>query len=424
MGKSRLYLVISLVILLLVPTIATAQQIELTYWTHADRNREALEDELIEQFQAMHPNVRIHRDITGSTDHRSRVIPAFAAGRGPAIVSAPPDFIPVLISNGLVSPVLPEVMGFDSQQAIIDSYVVGSLDYVTVDGQLYGLPLEVTNWALFINDQHFYDAGLDPKTDYPKTWEDMFDLAEKMTVRRGSAIERRAFDFRYTSPEVWLEPMFDQFGIELYNEDASATLINQPATLEILQLFRDWGPHGRNFGGPAYSPAHYYYTDPDSAGMAISGLYQVQRILAADEELYENTTVVPLPRFANATHEVGSTSRIYMHSWLVNDSLSDAEKEMAWKFVSFLAQHAGEYLAATGLIQPTLELTDHPAYQGLPYSDLFLEEMAGGQYSRFVPNLSEVTEALGIMIEAAMVTDTDLQQILNEAETRINRALR
>src|SRR5690606_38691222 len=145
---------------------------------------------------------------------------------------------------------------------------------------------------------HFREVGLDPVADAPKTWEELLEVADKLTIRRGTVIERRGFDFRYTELDVWLEPMIEQAGGRIFNEDYTRTAINSEATLKVLQYFRDFGPRGMNLGGPSYTQAHNaFYTDKSSVSMALSGLYQGLRIKRADMDLYEDFTIVPLPRF-------------------------------------------------------------------------------------------------------------------------------
>ena len=80
------------------------------------------------------------------------------------------------ISNGLVAPVDYQAAGYKNEQDLLDKYVDGVLDTVTVGGEVYGLPLELTNWAIYINKRVFRSVGLDAERDYPKTWEEMADI--------------------------------------------------------------------------------------------------------------------------------------------------------------------------------------------------------------------------------------------------------
>jgi len=60
--------------------------------------------------------------------------------------------------------------GYKGADDLKSQYLDGTFDAVTMDGEIYGLPLELTNWCIYINKRIFRDAGLDPEKDYPKTW--------------------------------------------------------------------------------------------------------------------------------------------------------------------------------------------------------------------------------------------------------------
>lgn len=154
--------------------------------------------------------------------------------------------------------------------------------------------------------------------------------------------------------------------------------------------------------------------------MGLSGLYQVQRIQGTDPELYDDFSVVPLPRFEGG---VDMGSRIFMHAFVVNPTLSAEAQRIAWKFIAYLTAHSEEYLAATGLIQPRLNLTDTETFKNLKYSQVFIDEMVKGRYSEYVPNRNLIVEAYTAMTEAAMLETTPLQQILDRAERAINNHL-
>ncbi|MFO7546996.1 MAG: extracellular solute-binding protein, partial [Trueperaceae bacterium] len=145
-------------------------QVQVEYWTHEDPNRTALEEELIEQFHAENPDIAITRVTHPSNVLAQLILTAFAANRGPDIFNMETFNEYPYIVNQRVAPVAPVSAGFGSYDAFYDAYLDGMLDPVTVDGVPYGIPLELTNWAIFLNMNVFRDAGLDPLTDYPKTW--------------------------------------------------------------------------------------------------------------------------------------------------------------------------------------------------------------------------------------------------------------
>ena len=62
------------------------------------------------------------------------------------------------------------------------------------------MPTEVSYYACYTNNAHWRDAGLDPVKDFPKTWEEMPGIAEKLTKRDANGVpRRRGYDFNWPS---------------------------------------------------------------------------------------------------------------------------------------------------------------------------------------------------------------------------------
>src|SRR5690606_39086358 len=121
-------------------------QTEIVYWTHEDPNRTALEQELIARFEADYPQYKVVR-VTNPTDQMAQLIlTAFSANRGPDIFNTDIPHADPSIVNVRAAPVDPTGAGYIDEQSNYDAYLPGTLDPVTYGGELYGLPLEVTNW--------------------------------------------------------------------------------------------------------------------------------------------------------------------------------------------------------------------------------------------------------------------------------------
>ena len=206
--------IIVLVIALLLPLSAISAQaaVELTYWTHEDPNRTNIENRYISEFEKANPGVVIKRVTNPSKKMAERILTAFAANQGPDIFNLQIEDEYAYIVNQRLAPVNYKAAGYDSVKSIYGAYIPKVLDPVTYEGSLYGLPLELTNWCVYLNERIFKSAGLDPTRDYPKTWEDMVAVSEKIAIREGEIIQRRGFDFRYPYYLVSMVPMVEQFG--------------------------------------------------------------------------------------------------------------------------------------------------------------------------------------------------------------------
>lgn len=387
--------------------------ITLTFWTHEDPNRTEIENRYIEEFEATHPNITVERVTQSSTKIQELVLTAFAANQGPDIFNMSIEDEFAYIANGRVASVDPEAAGYSDIKALSEAYAPGSLDPVTVDGKIYGLPLELTNWSIYINKKVFKDAGLDPEKDYPKTWEEMADVSEKLIVRDGDIITRRGFDFRYPYYLVSFVPMVEQLGGKLISDDGKTAIINDQAWLTFLEYMSEWGPNGRNLGSPTYKNARKLFNkDNNDIGMALTGLYQQGRIHADNAEFYDSGEwmVVPFPTFENAVNDVAAC--YYGHYYMVNSQKSAAQQKAAWEFVGYMLSHGEEYLQKVNIVQPTKTLMSSVAYTEMPYSDVFTKDLERGHVVYFGEESAKLQELIKGAVESVMLSGVSADKAL------------
>jgi len=259
--------------------VGAAKPIELTYWTHTDDNRTEIENRYIAEFTKMYPNVRVKRVVNEASKMGDIVLTAVSANNAPDLVNLPIEQEDGYMKNNRVAPVHCKAIGVKNYDELKSQYIKGTFDAVTMGGKIYGLPLEITNWCIYINKKVFRDAGLDPEKDYPKTWEDMADISDKIAIRNGDILVRRGFDFRYPYYLVSFLPMVEQLGGKLLSDDGKTAIVNDKAWLQVLEYMREWGPHGRNLGSPTYAaPRKIWNKDNNDIAMCLSGFYQQGRL--------------------------------------------------------------------------------------------------------------------------------------------------
>lgn len=407
----RFAAIVMMLALIVTPVFAGGAQekeegpITLTFWTHEDPNRTEIEERYIAEFEATHPNITIERVTQSSTKIQELILTAFAANQGPDIFNMSIEDEYAYIVNGRVAPVDPEAAGYDDLEALKDAYAPGSLDPVTIDGKVYGLPLEITNWAVYVNKNVFRDAGLDPEKDYPKTWEEMADISEKLVIRDGDIITRRGFDFRYPYYLVSFVPMVEQLGGKLISDDGKSAIVNDEAWIKFLEYMRDWGPNGRNLGSPTYKNARKLFNmNNNDIGMALSGLYQQGRIRADNPDFYNSGEwmVIPYPTFENAVNDVASC--YYGHYYMVNSQKSEAQQKAAWEFIGYMLTHGEEYLQKVNIVQPTKALLSSETYTSMPYSDVFSKDLERGHVVYFGEESAKLQELIKGAVESVMLS--------------------
>ncbi len=409
-------IILMLVAALLVPLFAQGAKeaeddnspIVIEFWTHEDASRQALEERYIEEFCAIHPNVTVNVTRQSAEKLRELIQTAFASGEGPSFFNLPIENEFQYIEAGRVAVADYETLGFKDAKDLLASYEDGMIDAVYYDGEIYGLPLELTNWSIFINKKVFRDAGLDPEKDYPKTWEDMVEVSKKIVLRDGDIITRRGFDFRYSYELTYFVPMVEQLGGSLSGTDGC---VNKDAWVKALTFMQNWGPGGENLGNPTLTAARKLFNkDNGDIAMANTGLYQEARILSDNPTFYNSGEwmVVPYPTFENAVKDVAGC--YYGHFYMVNADKSEREQKMAWELIKYFLLtegHAEEYLTEVGLIQPTKALMEGETYASMPYSEVFKNDFARSHIVYYEKGAAEIQSAINSAVKQVMLQGVD-----------------
>lgn len=410
---------------------ASGQQAEesgpfvLNYWTHEDPNRTAIETRYIKEFEEANPDIKINRVTHSSSRIQELVLTAFAANQGPDIFNMSIEDEYAYIANQRVAPINPQAVGYTNEEALRDAYIKGVLEPVELEGRLYGLPLELTNWCIFLNKEVFRDAGLNPEKDYPKTWEEMVDVSQKIVIRQGDIITRRGFDFRYPYYLTGFVPMAEQLGGKLLSDDGKEAIVGEDAWIGFLRFMRQWGPNGLNLGSPTYKNARSLFNfNNNDIAMAHTGLYQIGRIKSDNPDFYAkgDFMVIPYPRFEKAVKDVAAC--YYGHYLMVNAQISKRRQEAAWKFIGSMLKHGEEYLEKVNIVQPTKELMNSSLYKSMPYSSVFTQDMERGHIVYFAENSARLQDMIRKAVESVMLSGVSPEQayvtLKAEAQELIN----
>ncbi|MDP3178241.1 MAG: extracellular solute-binding protein, partial [Spirochaetaceae bacterium] len=295
---------------------------------------------------------------------------------------------------------------------------------VTRDGDIYGMPLELTNMCLYINKKMFREAGLDPDRDYPKTWEDVMALSEKLVKREGQIITRRGFDFRYDAYPNTFVPMVEQLGGELVSKDGKTAILGDAAWLKVLQYVKDFGPGAKNLGSPTYGAARTDFDkDNGTIAMSFSGLYQEARMKASNPAFYNSKEwmVVPYPQWKDAVRKV--TANYSGHYYMVNAQSTKLEQTASWMLVDYLLDHGDKYLEKVAIVQPTKKLTTSETYKTMPYSDVFTKDFDAAKIVYIGKASSRLSALLKEAFESVMMAGADPKAALDKLRKDAQAAL-
>jgi multiple sugar transport system substrate-binding protein len=410
------------------PLFATPQAeeigpVHLIYWTDEDPNRTPLEEKLIAEFQQQNPNVSVVRETSPSSKMAEKLLTAFGAQKGPDMFNWSAEEEWQYIEAARVAPVDLKAIGYSSYKALQNDYLPVTFNGALFEGKIYGLPQQISNYGIYINNKYYREVGLDPARDYPKTWERMVEVAEKLTIREGQVIRRRGFDFRYPQYLIFWAPMAKQLGGTILSADGKSATVDSAAWVKLLQYMADYGPNGRNLGSPTYKNARSTFNkDDNSVAMCISGLYQCDRIKAENPALLSDVSIVPYPRFQNAVNDNGTA--VYGHYHMVNASSAPAVQKASWKLAMSFSSHVEETLDQVGNTIPSKKLLETAVYKNKKFTDVFIADMAKSDFVLCHVKGPQIQEVLKEMVEGVMLTKVPPAEAARKGQQKINDVLK
>lgn len=415
---SRLFLMFVLVALTLVTgTSALAQEpVKITVWMHNHQPRVPLDEANIARFEAENPDVDVELVIIENAEFDTRLNTGLASGQGPDVFNQWTAYIGQFYQSGLLAPVDPKPLGFDSIDEVYALYGEAGeklLAGATFDGVLYGIPTELSIYGCYANNDLFREAGLDPEKDFPKTWEQMREVAEKLTVRdSGGSPTRRGYDFPWTSPVFMylvFEPMVAQLGLRIVDDLELTVNLNNEQVMQVMQYWYDW-VNTWKLGGPQYTDSRTAFWNGELAIDCLQGNWGVPLI----EEAGIDWSLHPAPRWENAVNDNGMA--LYAYFLMVNAFSSPEKQEAGWRLIRYLTDTPEEALTQAGLFQPRVDLLQSETFLNDPVMPLFLEEMSKSFYTPLVPGWNESAAALARARDRIVLNNEDMATVLAEAQ--------
>jgi multiple sugar transport system substrate-binding protein len=291
--KGLIKLCISLGILVFV--VGSAQgQITLSFWKFAATIDDPIIQKYVDLWNTSHPDIRVDFVTMPWGDYTGLALPAaFAAGQGPDIFWLSPGDILRYVNEGMLLP----LDGYVTEEELAD-LVPAARQRPTVEGVLYGLPVEIEPVAIYYNVDLFEKYGI----KIPQNWDELMQAAEKLTTPEhyGLIIE--------TSPSyyqlfTWY-PFLWSAGADVMTSDWKKATMDSEGAIAALKL---WGDLIRKGFSPSTTPTptNDILSNFASglAAMQVCGMWAIAALTAQPPEFRVGVFPIPplradMPRFS------------------------------------------------------------------------------------------------------------------------------
>jgi len=397
------------------PTPESVKLVVLTHWGEESvlKPMQARFDE----YMKLHPNVQIEYQTVTFDQLLTKITTARAAGISPDIYHFYNLWMLDFVKGGMLAVPPDEVIA-----DIKANYGQGSIQAVTVNGQIWGYPTEINTYQLIYNKKILQEAGFSKP---PETWDELKQMACAMTQADASGKVTRAgflvipgWDSGVVHP--FLSLLWSNGG-EYLSPDGTKALFDSPEGQATLKLYTDlinekctdlgisWGDFPNGTGG-----------------MIIMANWWRATLKDTFQDGYENVGVAPIP------HGPNGQSTTLQYNWLYGVDNGSKSPEEAWKLVQWLntpakegdASPIGDFLtSAMGAIPSRISDQKALADRFDGFMQAFVDSTASARPEPVVLGGQEVKTTLQTEIEQAWYGQKTPEQALADAAKEANRIL-
>jgi multiple sugar transport system substrate-binding protein len=390
--------------------------VEIKFWHGQTQEVAALLEDLIEEFNSTHPNIKVSKDSGGVNSDRmlQKVTAGLQAGNYPDVAYIYGSDLANLAKSD-------KLLDLTDQKSDIDwdAYFPAAQQAATVDGRVRAFPALIDNLAVVYNKKIFDDAGVaHPNDDW--TWDDFRATAAKLNdPDKGIA----GFAWPGTGDEdtTWRYwPLLWQQGGDILAEDGESVGFDTPEGEAALQQIADMAGDGSIYiDNSAGSERMQQLFASGKMAMTIAGPWSLPEFVDGKIDY----GVVPLPSFGGDHTTIAGPD-----TWAVFDN-GDAKSKAAVEFVSWLTAPKQQlrWLPEAGSLPTRNDLADLPGYpayeKSLPELDKFVDNLELARIRPTVAEYPQISQAIGKAIASVLQGKSSPADALSEAADAANSEL-
>lgn len=295
----------------------TGEPVTLEYWGLWEP-KETM-DTIFADFEKQNPGISVQYVAQSYQDYRERLQTAIASKTGPDVFRFHATWAPMLMRE--LAPLPPSVLtATDFESAF---YPVARAQ-LTINNQIYGVPLMYDGLMLYYNKEIFATAGLQP----PTTWAELRTAANTLTVRENNEVKRAGVALG-TANNV--EHFSDIIGLLMLQNGAKLDQPNSPEGRDALLFYTNFATKDK------------VWNDIFPSSTVAFARGDVAMMLAPSWRAFEVQAMNPDLDFATAPVPQLSDQRIAWASyWAEGVNALGEHQDAAWKLVQYLSSSSVE----------------------------------------------------------------------------------
>ncbi len=327
-------------------------------------------DELFQQvidgYTAIHPNVSIKLVNNPWEDYWTKLPLALDGENGPALFN---------VHNSYHENMINYMAPLDIPLEDLEADFTGVAAHV-IDDKVYYIDYGMMTGSVYYNKEMWKEAGL-TDDDIPKTWDEMREVAKKLTIKDGDKLIQAGLNFNDSFHQNYLLGLNYQLGETLFEEDGKTPKLNSDAMKQTMQMLIDMykvdGVGSENFGekdsdsfGQGQSAmviqwGHYYNTLKTTWSNIDFGVFEIptfdgnpyaynryngESTFGVNKNAPEDQQAVAqdFVKYFLANDEAQIAFNLAMSTFPAKKSLADNEEILANPSLSVLSEHIDRYI--------------------------------------------------------------------------------
>ena len=338
---------------------AQAPAYRLEYWTPFSGGDNRFMTEMVDAFNAEHPDIQVKQTNSRLDDYYQRLRTAILAGNAPDVAIIHTTSLPQFVQNGYI-----EDLSEPATRAGLDpdGFNPNIMDAATYDGRLYSVPLDTHALVMYYNKTHLAAAGVLDEEGRPIIAEGPEGF-EAFLSRIRDAVPSDVAPMAQPSTRidsVWLWwSLYNQMegGGVFYNADATEAAIDNPKALQALEFV--YGLYEQRLIPPDINDAFKLFYD-GKAAVLITGMWGTGAFETAPSLDFG---VVPVPVLYDRPAMWGDSHTLAIPT---RHDMEDGKREAILTFARWLVEH-GEMWAAAGHVPSLTKVAEGEALGRLKY---------------------------------------------------------
>lgn len=294
--------------------VSGGNEVTINYWGLWEND--AVIRNMITDFEASHPKIKVQYAKQSPKQYRERLAAAIDRGEGPDAFRFHNTWVPMLARYlALVPKTIMTTSDFYST-----FYPVAGADLVA-GNNIYAIPLMIDGLGLYYNEDLLASAGV----NVPATWNDVLDIAPKLTVKNENGIITSAIALGTTGN---VEHFSDILAVMILQNGAKLTNLKSKEAEEALIFYHKFA-----------DPADPVYTWNDALDNSVSAFAngRVAMILAPSWRAFDIKQINPNLRFKIAPiPQLPGNTVTWASYWVEGVSSKSKNQAAAWEFIKYL----------------------------------------------------------------------------------------